>query len=351
MQWPFVPIKLWHLLSLVVILILNGCFSTPVVETQKLSPSKQLPVTEQPIVDTATHHTVKRGETLYGIATHYGRNYKDVARWNNIAPPYALNLGQRLRIAGPSNNDSFSSAPYTPGIDNSTVPQSSQNVPVASAAPNKSQEDSPKIVQTDNEPLNLIAAVTNANERVFGDLVGEDHKVLRKKTHGNWKSFSARFEKQGIRHKATTDALERVQLKRFIVDIEGKNCDSYTLRYFSVNDKSKVRHTFASVATNGDGLVMDFDGKKRFLYLQVDQNPDYRTSGRMLIHFDSGRFIIWFDPVKNSRKLYQQLRNGNKLAFGVWKNDGFMFTSTYSLQGSKKALSSAISACKTIGNR
>jgi len=72
----------------------------------------------------------------------------------------------------------------------------------------------------------------------------------------------------------------------------------------------------------------------------------------MLIHFDSGRFIIWFDlAVKNSRRFYQQLRNGNKLAFGVWKNDGFMFTSTYSLQGSKKALSSAISACKRIGNR
>ncbi|MDM8563767.1 hypothetical protein QUF54_10480 [Candidatus Marithioploca araucensis] len=83
MQWPFfVPIKLWHLLSLVVIILLNGCFST-----------------KPPIVDTTKYHTVKRSET-------------------------------------------------------------------------------PKIVQTDNEPVNPI---TNANERVVGDLVGEAHKVLRKK--------------------------------------------------------------------------------------------------------------------------------------------------------------------------
>jgi len=115
MQWPFVPIKLWHLLSLV-ILILNGCSTAP-VEKQKLLPSPQLPVTTEPsIVDTATYHTVERGETLYGIATRYGRNFKDVARWNNIALPYALNPGQRLRIDGPSSDDSFSSSPYTPGI-------------------------------------------------------------------------------------------------------------------------------------------------------------------------------------------------------------------------------------------
>jgi len=47
-------------------------------------------------------HRVERGETLYSIGWVYGYDYRQLARWNNIQPPYALNPGQRIRVAPPS---------------------------------------------------------------------------------------------------------------------------------------------------------------------------------------------------------------------------------------------------------
>jgi uncharacterized caspase-like protein len=47
------------------------------------------------------YHIVKRGETLHGIAVFYGKNYEEVARWNNISPPYILSVGQKLRVSPP----------------------------------------------------------------------------------------------------------------------------------------------------------------------------------------------------------------------------------------------------------
>lgn len=43
-------------------------------------------------------HLVVRGDTLYGIAFRHGLDYRDLARWNAIAPPYTIFPGQRLRL-------------------------------------------------------------------------------------------------------------------------------------------------------------------------------------------------------------------------------------------------------------
>lgn len=48
------------------------------------------------------YHKVERGETLYSIGWAYGYDYRQVAQWNGISPPYHLNPGQRLRVAPPS---------------------------------------------------------------------------------------------------------------------------------------------------------------------------------------------------------------------------------------------------------
>lgn len=45
-----------------------------------------------------THHRVKAGETLYSIAFEYGRDHRDVARWNRIKRPYTIYPKQKLRI-------------------------------------------------------------------------------------------------------------------------------------------------------------------------------------------------------------------------------------------------------------
>ncbi|MEM7402186.1 MAG: peptidoglycan DD-metalloendopeptidase family protein [Pseudomonadota bacterium] len=44
-------------------------------------------------------HTVQKGETLYAIAFRHGIDYKKIARWNNIHPPYTIYAGQRLKLS------------------------------------------------------------------------------------------------------------------------------------------------------------------------------------------------------------------------------------------------------------
>lgn len=48
---------------------------------------------------TATYHTVQPGDTLYAVARRYGQNYRDIAAWNNIPPPYTLRVGQSLQVS------------------------------------------------------------------------------------------------------------------------------------------------------------------------------------------------------------------------------------------------------------
>ncbi len=47
------------------------------------------------------NHRVEKGETLYAIGWRYGQDYRDIARWNNLKPPYTIYEGQWLRVAPP----------------------------------------------------------------------------------------------------------------------------------------------------------------------------------------------------------------------------------------------------------
>ncbi len=44
------------------------------------------------------HRVVVAGDTLYSIAWESGRDYRELARWNGIRPPYVLHVGQRIRL-------------------------------------------------------------------------------------------------------------------------------------------------------------------------------------------------------------------------------------------------------------
>lgn len=48
-------------------------------------------------------HKVNRGESLYSIGFYYGHDYRDIAKWNNIPPPYVITEGQWLRVAPPDD--------------------------------------------------------------------------------------------------------------------------------------------------------------------------------------------------------------------------------------------------------
>lgn len=89
------------------ILILGGCAgrrSAPVIER---APGAQAPAAAPvPPVRAADSrpetYTVKRGETLYGIALDHGLDYRELAEWNGITNPNVIRVGDTLRLRAPA---------------------------------------------------------------------------------------------------------------------------------------------------------------------------------------------------------------------------------------------------------
>ncbi len=71
-----------------------------------------------------THHQVKAGETLYSIAFEYGRDHRDVARWNRIRRPYIIYPRQKLRIIPISSDRKTKKQLTKVGTRHSTVKKS-----------------------------------------------------------------------------------------------------------------------------------------------------------------------------------------------------------------------------------
>jgi len=47
-------------------------------------------------------YTVKKGDTLYGLALEFGLDYRELAEWNGIGEPYLIRVGQVLRLTPPN---------------------------------------------------------------------------------------------------------------------------------------------------------------------------------------------------------------------------------------------------------
>lgn len=77
-------------------------------------------------VGTPARYTVQSGDTLYQIAFAAGLDFRDVARWNNIDPPYVIYPGQSLRLRPPAGRSAerraVASAPATEGQSTSPTP-------------------------------------------------------------------------------------------------------------------------------------------------------------------------------------------------------------------------------------
>lgn len=62
------------------------------------------PPSPEPEPGALSSYTVKPGDTLYSIAWRYGYDYRQVAAWNDIEPPYEIYPGDRLVIVTPHYN-------------------------------------------------------------------------------------------------------------------------------------------------------------------------------------------------------------------------------------------------------
>lgn len=90
------------------LLVLAGCASkspAPVVERSSSQPlplpAPVVAVPPVPEVLSKDLYTVKKGDTLYGIALDHGLDYKELAAWNAIDNPNRILIGQQLRVTQP----------------------------------------------------------------------------------------------------------------------------------------------------------------------------------------------------------------------------------------------------------
>lgn len=99
-----------RLILVLLLPVIASCASHPPapVEDHGKGPAAEKPKLAVPAVLVATDskigfHTVKKGETLYSIALDNGRDYKDVAAWNNLDNPNLIRIGQQLRVSPPDD--------------------------------------------------------------------------------------------------------------------------------------------------------------------------------------------------------------------------------------------------------
>jgi lipoprotein NlpD len=124
-------------------LVLGGCMvakqPAPVVqrtpESARSAAAKSKPTVPaaRATRDARPHtYTVKRGDTLYGIALDHGHDHRDIARWNNLANPNAIEVGQVLRVrepavevaaAQPDSGETGAAATVTTPYQAASIPQ------------------------------------------------------------------------------------------------------------------------------------------------------------------------------------------------------------------------------------
>ncbi|MBI3574052.1 MAG: peptidoglycan DD-metalloendopeptidase family protein [Gammaproteobacteria bacterium] len=87
---------------------------------------------------------VRTGDTLYSIAWESGRDYRELAEWNRIAPPYVIRPGQVLRLY-PSSGSASRPAPRS---EQKPAPKPEASTALDKTARKKSATQKPETAST-----------------------------------------------------------------------------------------------------------------------------------------------------------------------------------------------------------
>jgi lipoprotein NlpD len=117
-------------------LLLAACSSSPPAPVVDLSTRPEAPADDgaaRRAASSGGSYRVVRGDTLYAIAFRNGVDFRELATWNGIEPPYRIYVGQDLRL-GPSapspNSRAAAAAPPTPGRAPAAVVSATPSSPV-----------------------------------------------------------------------------------------------------------------------------------------------------------------------------------------------------------------------------
>jgi len=132
-------------------LLMTGC-STVVVQPPSGASSS---VRAAPAQHEAGTYTVVKGDTLYSIAFRNGTDFREVARLNNIAPPYTIWPGQVLKLSGHGP---------TPAAEHGPPPVAAKAPPptAASAPVFETVETKPVVAAPSPAHASLVAATPAA---------------------------------------------------------------------------------------------------------------------------------------------------------------------------------------------
>lgn len=106
------------------------------------------------------YHVVSKGETLFAIAFRYGLNYKTLAAYNRINPPYTIYPGQKLYLnaaGGASPVTSVAPAPASSGASVAVATPVAPSAPLRAGAPYSSPSSSSRS-KTPTPAANPVAA-------------------------------------------------------------------------------------------------------------------------------------------------------------------------------------------------
>lgn len=91
---------------------------------------------------------VQSGDTLYSFAWRYGSDYREIAQWNGLGPPYRVQAGERLRLS-----------PGGAVTRPSTAPAPTESIHVAAARPPATLPD-PAMVMPESTPRPIASSTS-----------------------------------------------------------------------------------------------------------------------------------------------------------------------------------------------
>ncbi len=93
--------KYWQLL-VVSMIALGGCSTSARAPVSPLTRAAPQAAAKPAVALGGATYVVQRGDTLYSIALAHDLDYKQLARWNNLASPDLIEVGQVLRLTPPT---------------------------------------------------------------------------------------------------------------------------------------------------------------------------------------------------------------------------------------------------------
>ncbi|HEX6833244.1 MAG TPA: peptidoglycan DD-metalloendopeptidase family protein [Rudaea sp.] len=130
------------LMLLAASVLFSGCASDPAPVEDRSFPSEGVVAPAPAAAATprpdAPRYRVERGDTLYSIAFKRGLDYRDVANWNGIEPPYRIFVGQELRMSAPGAPSNVPIAAAPAAVPGDVVLAPGEEV-VTRAAPDQSK--------------------------------------------------------------------------------------------------------------------------------------------------------------------------------------------------------------------